>query len=173
MSQNKDAPPGGSVSTPVVSNAAYNISAALTYTAQLVHVLSYYLDVRLPYRMVYSDFCSSDMTEQQFSRRVARLNANVLQLCFSQNVNLANLHPAQTLHNILQLIDASNEDLGRQGPMEVDASMANSLEQQLAKELQTSEDSDSEEGDGFSYDWEAVSFNLYSLLISTEIRNRW
>lgn len=40
--------------------------------------------------------------------------------------------------------------------MEVDAATANNLEQQLANDLQTSEDSDSEEGDTFSHDWEAV-----------------
>lgn len=53
------------------------------------------------------------MNEQQFSRRVARLNANILQLCFTQNINLGTLHPAQTLHNILQLIDINSTDLGR------------------------------------------------------------
>lgn len=39
--------------------------------------------------------------------------------------------------------------------------MANSLEQQLANDLQTSEDSDSEEGDTFSYDWEAVNIVFF------------
>lgn len=34
-------------------NVAFTISAALTYTAQLVNVLAFYLDVRLPYKMTY------------------------------------------------------------------------------------------------------------------------
>lgn len=97
------------------------------------------------------------MKEQQFARRVARLNANILQLCYSQNVDLSLLHPAKTISNILHLIDTESNDLGRQGPLEVDSNMANSLDQHLANELHTSEDSDSEEGDAFSYGWEAVS----------------
>lgn len=35
------------------SNSAYRISAALTYTTQLLHLLSFYLDVRLPYKILY------------------------------------------------------------------------------------------------------------------------
>jgi beclin 1-associated autophagy-related key regulator len=34
-------------------NSGYRISAALTYTAQLLQILSYYLNVRLPYKMTY------------------------------------------------------------------------------------------------------------------------
>lgn len=156
VAQNKDAVPGGSNTVAVEHNSAYNISAALTYTAQLVNVLAFYLDVRLPHKMSYSDLCSSDITEPQFSRRVARLNANVLQLCFSQNTKLDVLHPARTLHNILQLLDVNISDLGRQGPMEVDSHIATNLEEQLANDLYTSENSDSEEGDGLPNEWEAV-----------------
>lgn len=53
------------------------------------------------------------MNEQQFNRRVARLNANVLQLCFSQSTDLNLLQPPQTLQNILQLLDPGVSDLGR------------------------------------------------------------
>lgn len=53
------------------------------------------------------------MNEQQLNRRVARLNANVLHLCFSQNTDLNFLQPSQTLHNILQLLDPKVTDLGR------------------------------------------------------------
>lgn len=44
--------------------------------------------------------------------------------------------------------------------MEIDSQIANSLEDQLAVDLQTSEDSDSEEGDALPYEWEAVSYNI-------------
>lgn len=40
--------------------------------------------------------------------------------------------------------------------MEVDAQTACDLEQQLANDLQTNEDSDSEESDTVAYEWEAV-----------------
>ncbi|KAF2899294.1 hypothetical protein ILUMI_06874 [Ignelater luminosus] len=163
VAQNKDAIPVPVSSNSdklavgvVAQNPAYNISAALTYTAQLVNVLAFYLDVRLPHKMFYSDFCSSCMSEHQFSRRVARLNANILHLCFTQNTNIETLYPLRTLHNILQLLDTNITDLGRQGPIEVDAQIANSLEEQLSNDLQTSEDSDSEEGDALPCEWEAV-----------------
>lgn len=47
--------------------------------------------------------------------------------------------------------------LYRQGPIEVDIEMANALEEPLANDLQICEDSDSEEGDSFPVEWEAVS----------------
>lgn len=53
------------------------------------------------------------MNEQQFARRTARLNANILYLCFVQNVDLSTLNAAKTIHNILQMIEDPNADLGR------------------------------------------------------------
>ncbi|KAK4884240.1 hypothetical protein RN001_000511 [Aquatica leii] len=154
--QNKDAVPSSHSTIAVEHNSAYNISAALTYTAQLVNVLAFYLDIRLLHKMSYSDLCGSDIKEQAFARRVARLNANVLQLCFSQSTNLEVLHPSRTLHNILQLLDPNISDLGRKGPMEVDSQVANVLEEQLSHDLFTSEASDSEECDALPNEWEAV-----------------
>jgi beclin 1-associated autophagy-related key regulator len=156
VAKNKDAVP---VNPPdlVEHNPAYNISAALTYTAQLINVLAFYFNVRLPYRMVYSDFCGSYMDEAQFTRRVARLNANVLYLCFSQNIDLSNLKACETIHNILKLMDTSNPHLGRQGPFEVDSHKADSLEKPLTRDLEFSGDNtDSDEGDSFHREWETV-----------------
>ncbi|XP_017781372.1 PREDICTED: beclin 1-associated autophagy-related key regulator isoform X2 [Nicrophorus vespilloides] len=143
-------------STSQEHHPAYSISAALTYTAQLLNVIAFYLDIRLPYKMIYSDFCTNEMDSATFSRRVSRLNANALHLCYSQNVDLDSLNPVQSLHNILQLIDAKTTDLGRYGPFQVDCRVANALEKQIGSSLQTGEDSDSEEGDIFPYEWEAV-----------------
>lgn len=155
--QNRDnVPASGTSSLAVEQNPAYSISAALTYTAQLVNVIAFYLDIRLPYKMVYKDFCTDDMTKQQLARRVARLNANVLHLCFSQNVDLNVLQPTQTLFNIMKMVEAETGDLGRNGPMEVDAQLASDLENQLGQDLQTGKDSDSEDGDVFPNEWEAV-----------------
>jgi len=141
----------------LAENSAFTISAGLTYTAELLDVIAFYLDIRLPYKMAYSDFCSSDMAEDRFARRVARLNANVLHLCFTQNVPLHLIQPAATIHNIIQLIDPTNVNLGRSGPLEVDAGTCRALENQLGDDLALGEDSDSESGEVFSYDsWEAV-----------------
>lgn len=43
----------GACESLISTNSAYRISAALTYTAQLVTLLSYYLDVRLPFKLNY------------------------------------------------------------------------------------------------------------------------
>lgn len=45
--------PPGTTETLTSINCAYRISAALTYTTQLIHLLSFYLDVRLPYKLNY------------------------------------------------------------------------------------------------------------------------
>ncbi|XP_044264376.1 beclin 1-associated autophagy-related key regulator isoform X1 [Tribolium madens] len=157
VSKNKDVVPVNPNPDLVEHNPGYNISAALTYTAQLINVLAFYFNVRLPYRMVYSDFCGSYMDEAQFTRRVARLNANVLYLCFSQNIDLSYLKACETIHNLLRLIDTSNPHLGRQGPFEVDGHQAESLEKPLTRDLEFSGDNtDSDEGDSFHREWETV-----------------
>lgn len=54
---NQDGVPSSSntnaIETLSSANHAYRISAALTYTAQLVDLLSFYLDVRLPHKLSY------------------------------------------------------------------------------------------------------------------------
>lgn len=161
---NKDGVPANTGSNTDVfakSNPAVRISAALTYTAQLLHVLSYYLDVRFPFKLVYSEFCSSMMSEQQLTRRVARLNANILYLCYTQRIKLSNLHPSHTLENILYLMNAENNvNLGRMGPVETsDCSLSKNLEAQLIEELDYGDETDSEDENAFPHEWEDVSHN--------------
>ncbi|XP_034942631.1 beclin 1-associated autophagy-related key regulator [Chelonus insularis] len=140
-----------------VSNPAYNISAALTYATQLVNVLAYYINVRLPYKLTYSEFCGNEMSDQKFARKVARLNSNVLHLCFTQNTDLRVLHPMHTLQNLIHLLNTEISDLGRIGPMEVDPSLVEQLHNQLTPDLENSDDSASdEEEDAFNWEWEAV-----------------
>ncbi|GLH05602.1 Uncharacterized protein GBIM_11196 [Gryllus bimaculatus] len=156
VAANKDGVPGAGGDFEV-HNPAYNISAALTYTTQLVNILAFYLDVRLPTKLCYSDFCGHELKTPQFIRRVARLNSNVLHLCFSQNVNPNLLHPSHTLQNILHLLDTEVSDLGRQGPLEIDLLLTKFLEDQLTKDLECNEDSGSEdESDTLPYEWETV-----------------
>ncbi|XP_034238327.1 beclin 1-associated autophagy-related key regulator [Thrips palmi] len=142
-------------------NPGYNISAALTYTAQLINVLSFYLDVPLPCQLKYSDFCGTELSEQKFAKRVARLNWNVLHLCFSQNVSPDILQPNHTLSNILHLLNTQVSDLGRQGPLYIDPMLAMSVEDQLQRDLaQASEDVDScseDESDALIHkEWENI-----------------
>ena len=61
----------------------------------------------------FSDFCGSEISDQKFVRKVARLNCNVLQLCFTQNTDIAILHPMKTLQNLMHLLNCEVSDLGR------------------------------------------------------------
>lgn len=161
---NKDGVPASAgTNSDVVAkpNPAIRISAALTYTAQLIQVLSFYLDVRLPFKTIYSEFCSSMMTEQQLTRRVARLNTNILYLCYTQRVKLSDIHPAHTLDNILQLLDIEKNELGRLGPYDPnDSTISKTLEKQLVEELEYGDETDSEDENNFPHEWENVSHNV-------------
>ncbi|XP_046607390.1 beclin 1-associated autophagy-related key regulator [Neodiprion virginianus] len=156
VAANKDGVPGGNKEN-AMHNPGYNISAALTYTTQLVNVLGFYLDVKLPYKLPYSDFCSNEMTDQKFARKVARLNSNVLHLCFTQNTNLSYLHPTHTLQNIMHLLNTDISNLGRTGPIETDLPTAALMQSQLIPDLEASDDSASDdEEDTPNWEWEAV-----------------
>lgn len=63
--------------------------------------------------LYFSEFCGNELNETKFSKYVTHLNANVLYLCFSQNVDPKLLHPDLTLKNLLLLLDTSVSDLGR------------------------------------------------------------
>lgn len=52
-----------------------------------------------------------------FVQKVARLNGNILALCYSQNVLPTQLSATHTVSNIQQLLAA--EDLGRTGAVDV------------------------------------------------------
>lgn len=52
MAANKDGVPGANKEN-AMHNPAYNISAALTYATQLVNIIAYYVNVRLPYKLTY------------------------------------------------------------------------------------------------------------------------
>ncbi|XP_031618247.1 beclin 1-associated autophagy-related key regulator [Contarinia nasturtii] len=152
-------PPGASEAM-TSSNAAYRISAALTYTTQLVHLLSYYLDVRLPFRINYSDFCKKELNEQSFSRKVARLNTNILYLCYTQHVKLNTLWPNHTLENISMLLNLDISDLGRIGPVDVNNGFIGKQNIQLMQNLNagnTDSGSDDEDDGALPTEWEAVS----------------
>ncbi|XP_024938914.1 beclin 1-associated autophagy-related key regulator isoform X2 [Cephus cinctus] len=151
VAANKDGVPGGNKED-AMHNPAYNISAALTYATQLVNIIAYYVNVRLPYKLPYGE-----MSDQKFAKKVARLNSNVLHLCFTQNTDIAVLHPMHTLQNLMHLLNTEISDLGRIGPMEVDPSIVAQLHGQLVPDLENSDDSASdEEEDAINWEWEAV-----------------
>jgi beclin 1-associated autophagy-related key regulator len=79
---------------------------------ETLNSISFILEVKY-LLFCFSDFCDHEMTDTEFAHRVAKLNSNVLHLCYTQNVNPELLHPARTLHNILLLLNTEVSDLGR------------------------------------------------------------
>lgn len=146
---------GVPITDQIGSNEAYNIGAALCYTTQLVNLLAFYLDVILPKKVSYADFCVRDLTQRQFHRKVAWLNANVLYLCFSQGMDSVLLNPKHTLNNLLNLVQ--HADLGQSGPFQVDSGLILSLEcEDSGGDFWEGDGSDEDEGDQFPWEWEAI-----------------
>uniref|UniRef100_A0A336MIG2 CSON001716 protein n=1 Tax=Culicoides sonorensis TaxID=179676 RepID=A0A336MIG2_CULSO len=155
--------------TTTIGNSAYRISAALTYTAQLVQTLSFFLDVRLPYKLNISDFCKVNMPEQTFNRKVNRINANILYLCYTQKIKLSQLNPAHTLANLYKLLYTNPENLGRRGYTDANDCLLDYENQQFAKQLHPPNtttsgllDSDYDDSDeaALTHEWESVPHNL-------------
>ncbi|XP_005185860.2 beclin 1-associated autophagy-related key regulator [Musca domestica] len=135
--------------------SAFRIVGALTYTAQLTQLICYYLNVRLPYKVVYGDFCRK-LNEEQFLRKVSRLNSNIMYLAYTQQVKLRALNDNHTLENLLVLLDPEKSDLGRHGFQEVgNAPLMKSVDSLLLL-IETATESESEDENSFRLDWEDV-----------------
>lgn len=93
--------------------------------------------------LIFSDFCKKELTEESFTRKVGRLNTNILYLCYTQRVKLHQLSPNHTLENITKLLSDKFSDLGRIGPVEVSDNFHGSAN---FKDLLYGVDSESEEG---------------------------
>ena len=105
-------------------NPKHRICAALAYITQMINIIAFYLDVRLPKRLLYrfdlylqlilifffliSEFFLNDLNECQFGQKVAKLNINIIYLCVSQNIDTELLSPRFTVKNLLHLIHSSN-----------------------------------------------------------------
>lgn len=112
-------------------NPGHTISGALTFSSQLLSIISFLLDVRLPWRQFYSVFCSADLPEKHFRDAVSRLNQNIIYLCFSQGIQegkeLDSKNVLQNIHCLLQ----SKGGFGRNVPIIMNDSMLNSFEEVL------------------------------------------
>ncbi|XP_014207064.1 beclin 1-associated autophagy-related key regulator [Copidosoma floridanum] len=141
----------------MMHNPARNITAALAYATQLVNILAYYLNVRLPYKMMYKEFYDNDMPDDQFIGKVARLNSNILYLCLTQNTDPTVLQPRHTLQNLMNLLDVEVTDLGRTGAIETDPTIVAHLFNDLAPDLEKyCSASSPDEDDDLDIGWEAV-----------------
>ncbi|XP_014671329.1 PREDICTED: beclin 1-associated autophagy-related key regulator-like [Priapulus caudatus] len=143
-------------------NPAYTITAGLSNTSQFVSILTFYLDVILPRKQSYSEFCTAELSERAFARAVSKLNVNVLQLCFTQHVNPDLLHGQQTIRNLLLCLNEETSDLGRSGPFEVGLEIVQFVDDVSWEELSAATDSDGggddddDDDDDLAGDWETV-----------------
>lgn len=113
----------------IMRNPKHRICAALAYMTQMINIIAFYLDLRLPKRLSYrlylylalttymtnnfvflsfSEFFGNDLNEKQFAQKVVKLNVNVIYLCLSQDIDTELLSPRQTVKNLLHLIHSSN-----------------------------------------------------------------
>lgn len=98
---------GAEVGSTLEYSQTQHILAALSLTSQLVSLLAYYLDVILPRQLKFSEFFSSELTEQAFSRAVQRLNHNILRLFFTQSrIDIAGVDPRNTIINLLAVLNS-------------------------------------------------------------------
>ncbi|XP_067617272.1 beclin 1-associated autophagy-related key regulator [Eurosta solidaginis] len=156
LSDNKDDVPkndGNLIAPSRIS--AFRIIGALTYTTQLAEILSYYLNVRLPHKVSYGDFCRK-LNEEQFMRKVTRLNSNIMYLAYTQQVQLRNLNEKHTLENVLAILDVERSNLGRHGFYEISNAPLMKSVDSLLKGIETATESESEDENSLRLDWESV-----------------
>lgn len=158
--RNKESPSAGSI----MGNPANRISAALTHTAQLVILMSHFLDVRLPKNLCYSEFCGHELNEKQFALKVAKLNINIINLCLSQNVNSKLLSPKTTMKNLMYLFDPEVADLGRHGPHEMSYELVTNMLQSLFEDMNFATDDEEDEKITEFDDWETLPLPTFEPL---------
>lgn len=162
MANRESLPHSSLTNDTLISSCAYRICAALTYTSQLVQLLSYYLNLRLPYKLNYCDFCKIDMPEQKFNRNVNRLNGNILYICYCQRIKLNTLNPAHTLENLYKLLVLKEGELGWRGHNELSFCLPEMVDQKLVKKMHqdggdtSDSDEDSDENTLPPEEWESI-----------------
>lgn len=114
--------------------AAFEVSAGLMHITHMVSLLSFYLDLKLPYGMCFSEFSADTLTEEGLANKIARLNANVVYMCASQNVDPVHIRPRQTVRNLLNILNMS-ETLPRNEAFEMSSELTHSVEDTLTKHL--------------------------------------
>ncbi|OQR74500.1 beclin 1-associated autophagy-related key regulator-like [Tropilaelaps mercedesae] len=117
------------------SHAAFEAAAGFMHLAQMVKVLAFYLDLKLPYALCFSEFAIETLTEEGLRNKVARLNANVVFICASQHVDSVQIRPKQTIRNLLSILDVVKRDTPRSAGFEMSSELALSVEDALTQHL--------------------------------------
>ncbi|GIY91550.1 beclin 1-associated autophagy-related key regulator [Caerostris extrusa] len=92
-------------------NSAYITSAALAYEAQLVSVMTSFMNCHVRNRTSFNDFYKFE-TVEQFAVAVAKLNTHILNLCIARQVDLTKMCPNGTISNLLVLLDFKSNENG-------------------------------------------------------------
>lgn len=93
---------------------------------------------------------------------MARLNTNILYLCYTQRVKLSTLSPNHTLENISKLLDLNYSDLGRIGAVDINDGFSGSANVQLLQNFLTgSTDSGSDEEGELFYQYFIVTHKTF------------
>lgn len=140
--------------------AAYSISGALTYTTQLSSILAFFLDVRLPHKLNYSEFCGNELSERKFSKRVTWVNMNILHLCLSQGLSLHSDLPMHPLQYILALLQSNRHPAHLVDSSEISAEVADSILEQMCLPCASSSggyNTSSSEEESEGADWENIA----------------
>jgi len=159
---------------------AHTISAGLSLATQLLGLVAAVTSTHLPTRLHYFDFGVLETSEYKFSKKVSKLNMNVVNVCLKNGVTPQLVRPCHTLHNIKLLC----ETLGRRcsAPDEVDSweegeeedrvsdDLIRSWETAIMKEVEElrvsqlqSDDSDEEPDSEQLQEWESVPPDLPDL----------
>ncbi|KAF8778574.1 Beclin 1-associated autophagy-related key like protein [Argiope bruennichi] len=135
---------------------AYVISAALAYEAQLVSTMTYIMDCHVPRRTCFNDFCKYENLEK-FSHAVAKLNANIINLCIARQVDLTKLRPNGTMSNLLALIYPEKNKDAKSFTSEEREEIIKSLEDPISQNLLPINDSDDDNIDDIEAEFVHVS----------------
>ncbi|RWS13279.1 Beclin 1-associated autophagy-related key regulator-like protein [Dinothrombium tinctorium] len=162
-------------------NPAFRISSALAYATQFLSVIAFYLDVRFPKRLKFSEFYTTSstngndvfLTEQEFADKVAKLNINIIYICLFQNVPFQLIHPKHTIQN-LKLLDPLTADLGRSGSINIESKFYKKIKQALYKDLIITTGADLIDFDSIneSYDDDLTEFDWESLPYMPQISDQ-
>ena len=140
------------------TNPAHTIAAGLSLACQFSTSVANILGLPLPVKLKFSDFGVIETSEVRFARKVAKLNINIVSLCLAVGVDIANIHPEQTLYNLCQLVKRLETGSGQVG-YELSASLLGAWESRVHQELEElrlAQISDSHSSDGSDGDSESV-----------------
>jgi beclin 1-associated autophagy-related key regulator len=94
------------------------VPVAVSFVAHAVYIIANVLDQKLPYSLilpvVLCEYGRADRKSQAIVRFLAKLDDNLMFLCFTQNVPLNMIQVGHTIRNLSTLV--THDELGRSGP---------------------------------------------------------